>query len=127
MENQLQIWSFSDNKVESDYLFDLVEKGIKTATCELYISDEQLSDDQTVSILTNWDKTKSIKVKTTKLYKIKLKDVTGEHAFLEGEGDRSLEYWIKVHKKFFKKECKRYNIKFNKDIEIVCEEFEIIK
>lgn len=30
--------------------------------------------------------------------------VTADHAHLEGEGNRSLEYWRKVHKDFFEKE-----------------------
>ena len=28
-------------------------------------------------------------------------EVDEEHAYLEGEGDRSLEYWREVHERFF--------------------------
>lgn len=54
-------------------------------------------------------------------------DVTSEHAKKEGEGNLSLAYWKKVHKKFFKKECKAKKVKFNEDIEVLCEEFQVIE
>lgn len=127
MKNEFEVWSFSDNKKESDYLFQLVERGLKTATCELYLSDEQLDSKNSFSILKNWNKTKSLKIKTYKKYKTKFKDVTSKHAFLEGEGDKTLDYWRVTHRKFFERECKRYDIKFNEDIEIVCEEFKVVK
>lgn len=52
---------------------------------------------------------------------------TVEHAKKEGEGDLTLEYWQKVHKKFFTKELKAIGKKFNKEINIICEEFRVIK
>ncbi|MGP4074705.1 ASCH domain-containing protein [Halobacillus sp. K22] len=33
--------------------------------------------------------------------------VAEEHAFLEGEGDRTLRYWRDVHETFFRKNWKR--------------------
>ena len=51
---------------------------------------------------------------------------TAEHAYKEGEGDRSLEYWRKVHEEFFTEELESIDQKFNEDIKLVCEEFELV-
>ena len=55
-----------------------------------------------------------------------LNAVSEEHAYKEGEGDRSLEYWRKVHKEFFTEELKSLNQEFDENMELVCEEFEVV-
>jgi uncharacterized protein YhfF len=52
-------------------------------------------------------------------------EVTAEHAFLEGEGDRTLRYWRDVHDPFFKKEFEDIK-KFHYKIPVVCERFQLI-
>lgn len=53
------------------------------------------------------------------------KNVSAEHAYLEGEGDRSYEYWWKVHEKFFAQECEEdLDTTFTENTEVVCETFE---
>lgn len=122
----LQRWKFAGDKNSCNELFNLVKKGIKTATSYLYLNDSDLFQEE-YSILINYDDTEEILLKTTKIYKEKFINITKEHAYKEGEGDRSLEYWKRVHKKFFSKELSNKNIEFNEEIEIICEEFEIIK
>ncbi len=43
-------------------------------------------------------------IKTLKVYVTSFNQVSDEHAFKEGEGDRSLEYWRMVHVSFLKNE-----------------------
>lgn len=40
-------------------------------------------------------------IQTTKVYQAPFRQITAEHAFREGEGDRSLACWQKVHEGFF--------------------------
>lgn len=122
----LEKWYFHNNEKDCDYLFNLVKTKVKTATSYLYIKKEDLNLTTKYSILTNWDESEEILLKTTKIYKTKFKDITKIHAFKEGEGDKTLSYYKKVHEEFFKKECDKLNIKFDKNTEIVCEEFEIV-
>ncbi|MBQ4279729.1 MAG: ASCH domain-containing protein [Rikenellaceae bacterium] len=49
-----------------------------------------------------------------------------EHAFREGEGDRTLTYWRKVHERFFKKELESVGQVFTEDMAVVCEEFHVV-
>ena len=118
-------WHFGDNKKMADELFNLVLKGEKTATSYLYYKNNKLN--QGFSILTNWDKTKKIILETTKIYKTTFDKVTKEHAFKEGEKDKTLKSWQTIHKKFFKKELALQGLNFCDNIKIVCEEFKITK
>lgn len=52
--------------------------------------------------------------------------VTAEHAYKEGEGDRSLAYWRTVHEKVFTDELMEINKQFADDMPVVCEEFKIV-
>lgn len=118
-------WHFGDNKKMADELFDLVVKGNKTATSYLYNKNDKLNTG--FSILANWDKTKKIILQTTKIYKTTFDKVTKEHAFKEGEKDKTLKSWKTIHKAFFSKELSLKGIPFNDNIDIICEEFKMIK
>ena len=54
-------------------------------------------------------------VETKNVIITKFKDVTSEMAYLEGEGDRTLEYYKKAHTDYFK----TINPEFNDDTEVI--------
>ena len=58
------------------------------------------------------------------MYTAPFRAVTAEHAFREGEGDRSLAHWRRVHEAFFRKEMASVGMAFDEDMVVVCEEFE---
>ena len=62
-------------------------------------------------------------IQTTKVYVVPFDEVSEEHAFKEGEGDRSLQYWRRVHEEFFKDEFREAGVSFNYQMKVVCEEF----
>lgn len=64
--------------------------------------------------------------KTTKVYTCSFNEVSENHALKEGEGDLSLAYWRKAHKDFFSKELKEYDLDFDENMVVVCEEFELV-
>lgn len=121
MKNKLKIWKFGTNKTESDYLFNLVKQGIKTATSYLY--DETFDNPFKYSILTNWEEMEEIRLETISFCIVPFNDVAKEHAWKEGEGSRTLEEWKLEHKEFFAKRLALQGKEFNEDIKIVCEEF----
>ena len=65
-------------------------------------------------------------IQTKKVYVTPFNKITKEHAYKEGEGDKSLEYWQKIHEDFFSNCLKEINLKFSDDMKVVCEEFEMI-
>ena len=63
---------------------------------------------------------------TTEVKIIPYHQVESQHAFLEGEGDRSLNYWRIEHQRFFTEELERVGQVFTEDMLVVCEEFEVL-
>ena len=127
LTGQYEAWAFAD---APDKLAALVRDGIKTATSsayDLYLANsEALPEAGEYSVILDSKKEAVCIVKTTKVYVTAFNDITPEHAFKEGEGDRSLEYWRKVHKAFFKKELAAISRSFGENIKVVCEEVEVV-
>ena len=121
-----EVWSFE----EAPELAELVLQGIKTATCSVYdlyrINNEKIPQEGDYSIILNSNKEAVCIIRTLKVYVTEFSQVSEEHAFKEGEGDRSLEYWRKVHSNFVAKELASVNILFDEHSKVVCEEFEVV-
>ena len=65
-------------------------------------------------------------IKTIKVYVTEFRNISKEHAFKEGEGDRSLEYWRQVHESFLTNELATVHKGFDENTKVVCEEFEVV-
>lgn len=116
---------------DSDKLAELVCRGIKTATTSWYDlyeseSEEKMPEKGDISIILNGKEEAVCIIRDVRVYKNKFREVSEEHAYKEGEGDRSLDYWRKVHKKFFMDEAEEYGLTFDENIDVLCEEFEIL-
>ncbi|MBQ6493730.1 MAG: ASCH domain-containing protein [Erysipelotrichaceae bacterium] len=122
-----EAWSFAEAQ---DKLADLVKQKIKTATCSAYdlylINHEPLPKVEDFSIILDSKEEAVCIIKTTRVYVTEFKNVSGDHAFKEGEGDRTLSYWRKVHESFLKNELASVNKVFNGNTKVVCEEFEVV-
>ena len=122
-----EAWSFGE---APDKLADLVLQGIKTATCSAYdlyqINTEPLPQAGDYSVILNSSEEAVCIIKTIKVYVTEFKNVSEEQAFKEGEGDRSLEYWRKVHESFLTNELASVHKEFDESTKVVCEEFEVV-
>ena len=85
--------------------------------------NEKIPKKGDLNIITNWNKVPQAIILTTKIELIKFNEITAKFAQREGEGDKSLAYWKKVHKAYFKREMQGYKEKFSKDMIIVCQYF----
>ena len=128
--NQPQSFYFGDDEKVADDCAELVVKGIKKATSPsvwwFEKNDEKFPEPGDLAIVTNWKGEPKGIIKTIKVEIIKFKDITPEYAFIEGEGDRSLEYWKKVHWEYYSNEMKEFGESPNDEMDIVCEYFERI-
>ena len=126
-EQEMDAWAFGD---DPDYLAGLVKAGVKTATCSAHrlyeIDGEELPRTGELSVvLVSRDEAVCI-IRTEKVWVQRYCDTGAEHAFKEGEGDRSLGYWRRVHERFFREEMAEYGLEFSEEMEIVCEEFRVV-
>ena len=122
-----EAWSFGE---APDKLADLVLRGIKTATCSAYdlylINHEPLPQTGDYSVILNSKEEAVCIIQTLKVYVTEFNQVSEEHAFKEGEGDRSLDYWRKIHVSFLTNELATVNKAFDENTKVVCEEFAVM-
>ena len=123
-------WCFGGGDVIANELAELVLDGIKTATAsayELYEMDNSpLPPVGGLNIILDAQENAICITETTKVYVCSFNKISADHAFKEGEGNRSLEYWREVHKEFFTNALSEYNQSFDEDMLVVCEEFKVI-
>ena len=123
-----EAWSYGSDA--ADELAQLTASGIKTATASAYpmyeLEGEELPKAGEYNVILLTDGTALCITKTTKVALVRYRDVSADHAFLEGEGDRSLSYWRQVHEAFFAEELASAGLTFTEDMTVVCEEFEVV-
>ncbi len=127
LTGECDAWAFGD---EADELAKLVKDGIKTGTSSAHIfyelEDEDLPEVGECSVILDSKEEPVCVIRTSKVYVVPFNEVSADHAFKEGEGDRSLVYWKEVHKEFFSEELAEVDREFNENMLVVCEEFEVI-
>jgi uncharacterized protein YhfF len=127
-----EAWAFGDgeSKEMADELANLVLEGKKTATASNYTLYQLETDPLPYvglhNIILDGDGKAVAIVETTSVEVVPFDEVTAEHAYMEGEGDRTLNYWRDVHESFFKREFNSIHKTFDHKIPIVCERFKVI-
>ena len=122
--DEIDAWAFG---VEPDLLADLVFKGEKTATAsafDLYaLEEEPLLQEGTFDVILDSQNQAVCIVEVTKVSVQPFHQVSADHAYKEGEGDKSLAYWRQVHEDFFTDCLGEAGLTFTPDSKVVLEEF----
>ena len=104
---KVDAWAFGSNKKDADELAELVDKGVKTATTSEYVpGDEDMPKNGDWNIILDGQGKPVCVVQDKVVEIIPYNQVSAEHAYHEGEGDRCYQYWRKVHDQFFEEEFK---------------------
>ena len=128
IDTKVDAWAFGSNKEDADKLAELVDKGIKTATTSEYVSgDEDMPKVSDWNIILDGQGDPVCVVQDKVVEIIPYNQISAEHAYHEGEGDRSYQYWRKVHDQFFEEEFKANGQKFYPQAPMVCEIFEKVE
>ena len=113
--------------VEPDLLADLVFKGEKTATASAYdlyaLEGELLPQEGTFDIILDSQNQAVCIVEITRVSVQPFNQVSAQHAFNEGEGDKSLAYWRQVHEDCFAEWMREAGLTFTHESKVVLEEF----
>ena len=122
--DEIDAWAFG---VDADFLADLVLKGEKTATASAYdlyaLEDEPLPQEGKFDVILDSQNQAVCIVEITKVSVQSFNQVSAQHAFKEGEGDKSLAYWRQVHEDFFKDCLGEAGLTFTPESKVVLEEF----
>ncbi|MDU8884880.1 ASCH domain-containing protein [Yeosuana sp. MJ-SS3] len=123
-------YHFCDNEHDANECVELVVQGIKQASATslwwYQKHQEPLPKIGDQHIITDWNGHARAIIEITKVTPKPYQEITHEFAEIEGEGDKSLEYWRRVHEAYYTREMQPYGKKFNEDMIIVCEYFKTI-
>ena len=106
--------------MDNNKLIELILSGKKTATTSLLSDNISKIGDE--SIIMYDDNTDACMIRTTDVIVTEFKNINKDLAYLEGEENRSLEYYKKVHNEFFK----QIDPNFNDNTKVIFEIFEVI-
>ena len=122
--DEIDAWAFG---VEADLLADLVLRGEKTATASAYdlyaVEDEPLPQEGTFDVILDSQNQAVCIVEITKVSVQPFYQVSADHAYKEGEGDKSLAFWRQVHEDFFTECLEEASLTFTSESKAVLEEF----
>ena len=100
-----KVGNFGDSAKMSASLLQLIRKGVKTATASLVweweAEGQTLPEAGDVMIVLDWQQNPVMVIEYTDVEVKPFSEADAQFAWDEGEGDRSLEFWRKVHWAFF--------------------------
>lgn len=125
-----QVVHFCNNAQDANECAELVKKGIKRATSLSLLGvqyrKETLPKIGDFIVVTDWEGKAQCIVRTTKVTLKPFFAINTEYAQREGEGDKSLAYWKKVHWEYYTKELEPFGRVPRESMIVVCQEFEMV-
>ena len=122
-------WAFGATAAHADGLLALVLDGIKTGTASSLWDYESTGDplpyEGELSIILDGAGVPRAVIETTDLQTVPFDEVSAEHAYSEGEGDRSLADWREVHERYWRQHSENPR-GYAPDMPVLCERFRLI-
>ncbi|OAN34037.1 hypothetical protein A4X16_05725 [Microbacterium sp. H83] len=110
-------------------MLDLVLTGVKTGTASSLWDYEATSDPQPfageLSIVLDGRGEPRAVIETLRVDTVPFMQVSAEHAYAEGEGDRTLAHWREVHERYWRTHSENPR-GFAPDMPVICETFRVI-
>ena len=124
------VFYFCDNRHDADTCAALVVAGIKQATAPskwwFDKHKEGLPHVGEYSVITNWSGEPQAVIQTTAVMVVPFGQVDAAFAYAEGEGDRSLAEWQRVHRSYYAREIGCNESKITVYFKVVCHRFRCI-
>lgn len=124
-----EAWAFGATPAHADGLLALVLAGTKTATAsslwDYEHTSEALPAPGLLNIILDGQGNPRALLETASIEVVPFNEVTAEHAFAEGEGDLSLEYWREVHERFWREHSENPR-GFAPNMPVVCERLRML-
>ncbi|QMU96739.1 ASCH domain-containing protein [Microbacterium esteraromaticum] len=125
-----EAWAFGATPEHADELLALVLAGTKTATAsslwDYEHTGEALPAVGALSIILDGRGAPRALLETTAIDVVPFDRVSPEHAFAEGEGDRTLAHWREVHERYWRLHSENPR-GYEPTMPVVCEEFRLLR
>ena len=122
-------WAFGATPEQADELLELVLTGDKTATAgalwDYEAEGEPLPQVGGLSIVLDGAGHPRALIATTEVSVVPFDEVDADHAAAEGEDDRTLESWRRIHEHFFTLHAE-HDRGFQRDMPVVLERFRLL-
>ena len=123
-------WGFGDSPEMAEELGQLVLDGVKQATASLvmeYEADgEPIPPVGDISIILNGADEPICIIETTEITIKPLNEVDAQFALDEGEGERTVEWWLAAHARYYRRFCAGRGWTYADDMLAVFERFKVI-
>lgn len=126
----LDVFFFGDTPELAALLAHLVMKGVKRGTTSWIAAAERegvtIPHAGLVSIVTDGFGYPVCAIESVQVERMPFREIDAERAFIEGEGDRSLEDWREVHLRYYTREAQRLGLPFTEDEPVSFERFRVL-
>jgi uncharacterized protein YhfF len=126
----LDVFYFGDGPALAAKLAHLVVKGVKRGTTGWIEAAERdgttIAHVGMVSIVTDGFGYPACAIRTERVDHCRFGDFSAEQAWVEGEGDRTLEDWRQGHVAYFQREAAALGLTFTEDARIAFEHFRVL-
>lgn len=130
-QKQPEAWGFGSTPQQADELGQLVRDGTKTATCsvlwEYEHEGEPIPQEGDLCIILDGQSRPICLIQIIQVQVKPFDEVDAQHAYDEGEGDRSLAYWREVHWRVCLATCEQIGRQPDPHMPLVCERFRLLE
>jgi uncharacterized protein YhfF len=124
-----EVWAFGATPAHADGLLELVLSGVKTGTAsslwDYEASGDPLPEAGNYSVILDGAGAPRAVLQTTRVRIVSFDAVDAEHAWAEGEGDRTLAHWRAVHERYWREHSENPR-GWEPDMPVVCERFVLV-
>ncbi|HEU4868209.1 MAG TPA: ASCH domain-containing protein [Actinomycetota bacterium] len=126
----MDVFYFGDGPEMAAKLAHLIVKGVKRGTTGWVDAEERegstIPSVGMVSIVTDGFGYPQCALQTERVEYLRFADIGAEHAWAEGEGDRTLENWREGHLAYFHRQAAQLNLTFTEDVQVFFEHFRVL-
>jgi uncharacterized protein YhfF len=122
-------WAFGATPAHADGLLELVLAGTKVGTAsslwDYETSGDPLPEVGELSVILDGQGEPRAVIETTHISVVPFDRVDDEHAYAEGEGDRTLAHWRAVHERYWREHSENPR-GYEPHMPVVCERFRLL-
>jgi uncharacterized protein YhfF len=127
---EMDVFYFGDGPELAAKLAHLVARGVKRGTTGWVDATERegstIPHVGMVSLVTDGFGYPQCAIRTERVEYLRFADIGAEHAWAEGEGDRTLENWREGHLAYFHREAAQLGLTFTEEVQVFFEHFRVL-